>query len=234
MTSATSTLPNDDAVLGQIRRVLHGRTVRILDLGGGSGVYAVPLAGDGHEVLVLDHSNDALATLGRRAHAEGVDDRVTGRTADLDSLGASLQAASGDLVLCHRVLEHVESAEATLAAAAEALAPDGLLSIVVTNRPGAVLSRIIAGRLDEAEALLESAAPVPSGRRFDAAELTELVQRSGLRVVAMRGVGLIGELNPAEAATAAGRALAERVADDAVLSGAAPLLHVLAAHRHGS
>lgn len=234
MTSATSTLPNDDAVLGQIRRVLDARTVRILDLGGGSGVYAVPLAGDGHEVLVLDHSNDALATLARRAQAEGVDGRVTGRTADLDSLGESLQPASGDLVLCHRVLEHVESAEATLAAAAEALAPDGLLSIVVTNRPGAVLSRIIAGRLDEADALLDDPTTSQSGRRFDIAELTELMQRAGLRIIALRGVGLIGELNPEEAATAAGRALAERIADDAVLAAAAPLLHVIAAHRHGS
>ena len=43
----------------------------VLDLGGGSGVSAVPLAELGHRVTVLDVSADALATLHRRAEEAG-------------------------------------------------------------------------------------------------------------------------------------------------------------------
>jgi len=50
----------------------------VLDCGGGSGTYAVPLAARGASVTVVDISADALATLARRAAEAGVGDRVRG------------------------------------------------------------------------------------------------------------------------------------------------------------
>ena len=44
-----------------------GTPLRVLDVGGGSGMFAVPLARLGHDVTVVDPSADALATLRRRA-----------------------------------------------------------------------------------------------------------------------------------------------------------------------
>lgn len=234
MHAATSALPSHDAVLGLIRSLVGEKKVDVLDLGGGSGVYAVPIAADGHTVQVLDHSNDALATLARRAQAEGVGERVTGHNVDLDRVGEPLAAHSADLVLCHRVLEFVESPADMLSAAAGALADGGMLSIVAANRPGAVLSRIIAGRFDEANAVLDGAVPAQAGHRFDVEELRGMLGRVGLRVTHVRGIGLIGELNPAEAASAAGRTLGERVASDPFLAQAAPLLHIIAVRGHGS
>lgn len=234
MPAATDALPDHDAVLGVLRGLIGDRTVRVLDLGGGSGVYAVPIAGDGHTVHVLDHSNDALATLARRAQAAGVGERVVGHNVDLDRVGEPLEAHSADLVLCHRVLEFVESPSDMLAAATGTLAPGGILSIVVANRPGVVLSRIISGRFDEANAVLDRTSPAPAGHRFDADELRELLERLDLTVTHIRGIGLIGELNPGEAETPAGRGLAERVAADAFLARAAPLLHVVAVRGHGT
>ena len=38
-----------------------GRPLRVLDLGGGTGGTAVPLAAAGHDVTVVDPSPDALA-----------------------------------------------------------------------------------------------------------------------------------------------------------------------------
>lgn len=234
MHAATSALPDNDAVLGLIRGLVGDRKVRVLDLGGGSGVYAVPIAADGHTVHVLDHSNDALATLARRAEAEGVGERVVGHNVDLDSVGEPLEAHSADVVLCHRVLEFVESPVDMLAAAANALVDGGMLSIVAANRPGAVISRIIGGRFDEAVAVLDGTAPAQAGHRFDAEELRGMIEDLGVHVTHIRGIGLIGELNPAESDTVAGRALADRVAADSFLVQAAPLLHIIAVRGHGS
>lgn len=235
MSAPTSALPNDDAVLATLREAVGDRAVRVLDLGGGTGGYAVPLACHGHTVEVLDHSNDALATLARRAQAEGVGDRVAGRVADLDHLAESVRERSADLVLCHRVLEFVDSPVQTMRAAASTLADGGMLSVVAANRAGAALSRVIAGRFDEAEAALDGAHTAQTGHRFDAAELTGMLQEAGLAVRRLRGVGLIGELNPSEAGTAAARALGERLAADPVLAQVAPLLHLIAVRdEHGA
>ena len=49
-----------------------GRAVTAVDVGGGTGGFAVPLAMDGHHVTVVDPSPDALAALKRRAVEAGV------------------------------------------------------------------------------------------------------------------------------------------------------------------
>ena len=49
-----------------------GRPLVVLDLGGGTGGLAVPLALAGHHVHVLDPSPDALASLQRRAGEQGL------------------------------------------------------------------------------------------------------------------------------------------------------------------
>ncbi|GEM_PF-110261 len=49
-----------------------GRPLVVLDLGGGTGGLAVPLALAGHHVHVLDPSPDALASLQRRASEQGL------------------------------------------------------------------------------------------------------------------------------------------------------------------
>jgi len=70
----------------------------VLDLGGGSGVSAVPLAELGHRVTVLDVSADALATLHRRAEDAGVADRVTPVQGEVERLPPAVTPGSYDLV----------------------------------------------------------------------------------------------------------------------------------------
>ena len=188
--------------------------------------------GDGD---LTDDIVDALATLARRAQAEGVGELVDGRAADLDRLADAITPGSAEVVLCHRILEYVDSPAATLAAATSALAPGGIMSIVVANRPGAVLSRVIAGRFDEAGSILDGASTPQAGARFTAAEITALLEDVGLRVQQVRGVGLIGELNPSASFSVQAKALADRLASDATLAQAAPLLHIIAGRsEHGA
>ena len=171
--------------------------MRILDLGGGTGELAVPLAELGPLVTgsltVIDPSPDALAALARRATESGVSDRVVGVQGDGDTLDALSHGQTYDLVCCHGVLEVVDDPSATMAALAAALAPQGRLSLLVAGRLAAVVARALAGEFAHAQALLEgtdgrwgSGDPLP--RRFDVPQLQDLAAAAGL-VVALRVAG---------------------------------------------
>ena len=85
--------------------------LRVLDVGGGDGRDAVPLAEAGHHVTILDPAPSWLAEARRRAERAGVDDRVAtvrGSLDDLASVGRDF-----DLVLCHFVLQYRPRALAT-------------------------------------------------------------------------------------------------------------------------
>src|SRR6187200_1531133 len=69
-----------------VQQVLGAPGGRIVDIGGGTGGFAVRLAEQGHQVTVVDPSPDALAALGRRAAESDVADRVTGVQGDLAGL----------------------------------------------------------------------------------------------------------------------------------------------------
>ncbi|MGL5860198.1 MAG: methyltransferase domain-containing protein, partial [Phycicoccus sp.] len=73
--------------LAERRRRELGRVLRVLDLGGGTGGTAVPLAAAGHDVTVVDPSPDALAALRRRAGESGVTSRVRALQGDTDTVG---------------------------------------------------------------------------------------------------------------------------------------------------
>jgi SAM-dependent methyltransferase len=149
-----------------------GRPASVVDIGGGTGGFAVRAAELGHRVVVIDPSPDALATLARRAEESGVADRVTGHQGDLDSLdsiidlvhlvsegtGTGIGSGQGaDVVLCHGVLEIVEDPATALAALARVLRPGGTLSLLVNQRHAAVVARAMAGHFQQARALLDAA-----------------------------------------------------------------------------
>ncbi len=188
-----------------------GRPLRVLDLGGGTGELAVPLAELGSdlvaEVTVVDPNPNALAALARRAAEPGADvaARVHGYQGDADTLAEVLPdhsfAQGYDLVCCHGVLEVVDDPAATLAALAAALTSDGHLSLLVAGRLAAVWARALAGELGQAHGALTSpdgrwGASDPLPRRFDLHELRELVTAAGLVEHRWHGVRLLGDLVP--------------------------------------
>ncbi|HEY7717281.1 MAG TPA: methyltransferase, partial [Pedococcus sp.] len=150
------------------RRQALGRPLRVLDLGGGTGGLAVPLAEQGHHVTVVDPSPDALAILARRADESGVADRVTAVQGDLGtladgSLADRVPPGSADLVLCHGVLEIVDDVPAALASIAALLRPGGVLSLLVGQRHAAVVTRAMAGHFAQALAILDDAGSDTTG-----------------------------------------------------------------------
>ncbi|WP_440900152.1 class I SAM-dependent methyltransferase, partial [Actinosynnema sp.] len=120
-----------DTELTAARHRRGGEPPRVLDVGGGTGVWAVQLAAAGCAVTVVDPSPDALATLTRRAAEAGVADRVIAVQGDTDALGELVSDGAADLVLGHGLLEVVDDATTALAALAAAAAPGGAVSVLV-------------------------------------------------------------------------------------------------------
>ncbi|WP_327237008.1 methyltransferase [Streptomyces sp. NBC_01317] len=173
----------------------------VLDTGGGTGNFAVPVARLGHRVTVVDPSPNALFALERRADEAGVADRVHGVQGDIHGLFDVVGRAGFDAVLCHGVLEYVDDPADGVRTVSDALRPAGALSLLAAGIGGAVLARALAGHFSEARQALTDPAgrwgegdPVP--RRFTAEQLTELVGGAGLRVGAVHGVRVFADLVP--------------------------------------
>ncbi|HET8561032.1 MAG TPA: methyltransferase [Marmoricola sp.] len=170
---------------------------RVVDIGGGTGGFAVRVAGLGHRVTVVDPSPDALAALARRADEQGVADRVTGQQGDLADLLELVPAGSVDLVLCHGVLGLLDDPAAALRTLGEVLRPGGALSLLVGQRHAAVLARAMAGHLVAARELLEEGGPISGERRFTADGLTGLLAEAGFAVRSVHAVRVFTDLVPA-------------------------------------
>jgi len=227
-----------DRLLAERRSATDRTVLDVIDLGGGTGGFAVPIAELGHRVTVVDPSPDALAALQRRAAEAGVADLVHAEQGDAAALADVVETSSADLVLCHGVLEYVDEPAAAARAAVAALRPGGFASLLVAQRLGAVLSRALAGRFAEAQRLLHDASgrygdtdPLP--RRFDQASVLALLAGEPVRLHEVHGVRLVTDLLPGalvdgdpEAAEAL-LALERDATCHPGLSGLAAALHVV-------
>ena len=212
------------------------RAPLILDVGGGTGAWAVPLARYGCAVTVVDNSPDALAALHRRASDAGVDSMVTAVQGDVDALTDVVPPGGADLVLGHGLLEVVDDAGAAVAALAQAAAPGAAVSVLVAGRYAAVLARTLSGKLGEAMAVLSD----PHGRfgtddglrrRLDAAELRGLLEAAGLDVEVLQGDGVLEAWVPG-AVRDGGPTAARSIADLEALAAAADPLRDVATRLH--
>jgi len=177
----------------------------ILDAGGGTGGFAVPLAGLGHHVTVIDPSPDSLAAAERRAAEMAVPLRVV--QGDVTDLAVVAGDQNADLVLCHSVLEYVDSPADAMASIAQVLRPGGAVSVLAASSVAAVIHRALAGRFDDARRLLAGigtgpAEPASAGpatarpRRFTLPAAVALIEGAGLRAGSAHGVRVFADLVP--------------------------------------
>jgi len=224
-----------------LRSVLDAAGPRdVLDVGGGTGGFAVPIAELGHRVTVVDPSPDALAALERRAAERGVPRAALHAVqGDLAGLREHCEPASVDLVLCHGVLEMADDPAAGLAAVAEVLRPGGVVSLLAANRTAAVVARALGGHFAEAQRALADprgrfGAQDPLAARFSEEELARLLSEAGLAVESVHGVRVFTDLVPGALVDAEPHgpgdlaALEAAVADRPEFRAVASRLHLLA------
>jgi SAM-dependent methyltransferase len=224
-----------------LREVLAARAAQtgrdrldVIDAGGGTGGFAVPLAVLGHSVTVVDPNADSLAAAQRRAAERDV--RISAVQGEADGLDSVVGEQAADLIICHSVLEYVDSPADALAAIARVLRPDGTVSVLASGVVAAVLHRALTGRFDEARALLErdrQGMPGAGPRWFTLPGLTALIEGAGLTPGAAIGAEIFGGLVPsvlvdAEPGAAESlRALEAAAATYPALRDVAAKLHVL-------
>lgn len=189
------------AAFAERSAALGRAALEVLDAGGGTGGFAVPLAQLGHHVTVVDPSPDALAALERRAAEAGVTGQVRAIQGDAAGLLEVVDPASADALLCHGVLEVVDDPTTALAAVAKVLRSGGVASVLAANRHAVVLSRAIGGHFEQARRALDDPGgrwsdhdPVP--RRFDLAELSKLIATAGFTVAQTHGIRVFADLVP--------------------------------------
>lgn len=165
--------------LDLLRRWLPGdwRLRRVVDLGCGGGLLAVPLAEAGARVVGVDLAPHALAA-GRQRQAAGYLP-IAG-----DLLRCPLANGCGDVVLLADVLEHTPQPRVAVREAARLLRPDGHLFVNTIART--VRSRLLAITLGEGLGI------VPRGTHawslfVSPGELDEMAAAAGLARVARVG-----------------------------------------------
>lgn len=214
--------------------LLERDSLAVLDIGGGSGAFAVRVAETGHAVTLVDPSPDAVAAAQRRADEQGLGSLLTATVGDLDSLGGIVQGPF-DLILCHDVLGVAADPGAALEQVAGVLALGGHLSLVVGQLQAAILGRAMAGHLDQALELAQGAGTdVP--RRFEYAQALALVEAAGLTIDLVHGVRVFADSVPSAVIDSDPHAYAQLVELERTVAfrpefaGWAAQLHVLA-HR---
>jgi S-adenosylmethionine-dependent methyltransferase len=178
-------------------------SLHALDIGCGTGVTALRLAGLGVRVTLLD-SSPAMLNIARGAAIElGVADKISPQEGTADQLASLFHGGTFDLIVCHNVLEYVDDPAAVLFGAASLLRDSSsLLSVLVRNRAGEVFKAAIqGGDLEAAEDALTSEWGQESlyrgkVRLFTLEKVREMLKASSFRVVAERGVRVVSDYLP--------------------------------------
>ena len=128
-------------------------SLRVLDLGCGTGATAVRLAQLGFQVTLLDSSAAMLELAQLAAQEAGVAEKIALKLGDVARLTDLFTTELFDVILCHNLLEYVDDPQAVLCGAARVMRDSSaILSILVRNQAGEVLKAAIqAGDLAAAE-----------------------------------------------------------------------------------
>jgi S-adenosylmethionine-dependent methyltransferase len=189
-------LPRDDAA-----------KLRALDVGGGTGFASVELARLGHEVVLLDSSEQMLQIARQDADACNVTPRISFCRAETKQLRELFAADSFDVVICHNLLEYSEVPSTTVCDIAHVLRKNGLFSVLVRNRAGEVLKDAVKSqdwKLATANLTADTVIDTLYGnsmRLFAPADLQEMLARCGLEIVAEHGVRVFCDYLALEAPT---------------------------------
>jgi SAM-dependent methyltransferase len=132
-------------------------TLQIADIGGGGGIDALWLAGQGHSVTIAEPAAAqlALAEAKLAAATSTIRERVTLRRATTDEL---LQDGEGkyDLVLSHGVAMYLPDPDAYIDSLVMLTRPHGHISVLEKGYWGAYTTLVREGKYSEADQLAES------------------------------------------------------------------------------
>lgn len=185
-------------------------SLRVLDVGCGTGAIAIRLARHGLHVTLLDSSQAMLDIAKRAARDAGVAEKIALQLGDAAQLVSIFHPQSFDVILCHNTLEYIDDPGIVLRGAARVMRDSSaIISILVRNRAGEVLKAAIqAGDLTAAEQNLAAEWAQESlyggkVRLFTSKALEGMLKDVPLTLTAWRGVRVIADYLPAKISRAA-------------------------------
>ena len=166
----------------------------VVDVGGGAGRIAVPLARKGYEVTILDLSEEALR---RAREALGREDAATQRRVRLvpgrgEEAPCLLGEETFDAATCHGVLPSVEDPEPLVRALVRLVRPGGLISVLAKNAEALAMRPALQGHYRKALASLgadRDEGPLGALTRADTVTgLRGILEAAGGEFIAWHGV----------------------------------------------
>lgn len=121
--------------------------LRVLDAGGGEGVFSRQLAQQGHRVTVCDVSANMLGLSRQGVQGAPYEHHMQWLHSSIQDLPVD---ELYDVVLCHAVLEWTVNPAEILSALLKQLKPGGRLSVMFFNRHSTVFRCLVRGYLDKA------------------------------------------------------------------------------------
>lgn len=118
----------------------RGKSLRILDAGGGQGQLSIELGRLGHRVTLCDISSNMLSLAKAQFAEAGVKAEFVHQSIQAH---CAANPESYDLVLCHAVLEWVANPQELLAGLKGALDTEGYLSLSFYNLNGMVMKNLL-------------------------------------------------------------------------------------------
>ncbi|SDJ46768.1 Methyltransferase domain-containing protein [Frankineae bacterium MT45] len=195
----------------------------VLDVGGGAGHQAFPLAQAGYQVTLLDSSPAMLAKAQQRLLHLAVDAQERVTLLEADGLHAA-EAVAGrhfDAVLCHGVLGYLDRPEPLVEQLCRCARPGGLVSIMTSNANAMAVRPALERRWDDALASFDATTEIGvlgvPGRADTVAGLSEILRGQGVTPLGWYGVWLFvdwlefsgAELDPKDAQQMAATAAVE-------------------------
>lgn len=182
-----------------LRRHLPAGPLKILDVAGGNGLDAVQLAGQGHEVTLVDISSKMLAEAVRNAEESGVATSMTFTRGDVAALPDLFSEPAFDMVLCHNLIQYVDDLDATIRAICHPLRASGIVSLMSVNRHSD-LYRTAIREMDLAAAYAQLDTETTVARlfgltvhRYAAEDMIGPLEAAGCAVVGQYGVRCVSD-----------------------------------------
>lgn len=188
-------------IFSTLEKLITKKPSRILDAGGGTGFYSIPLAVKGHEIIILDVSEKMLKKARENAEESNVTERVRTILGDIHRL--NFPNSYFDVVLCHLAFGHVSKPLKTLREFHRVLKKDGLLSLTVDNKYPHIIAEILRGNFLKAERILRTenffVSPrkgIPEIRTFTKDEIVSLCKNANFKIVSVKGMRIISDYLP--------------------------------------
>jgi ubiquinone/menaquinone biosynthesis C-methylase UbiE len=187
----------NDIIFSTLQEVIGKKRTRILDAGGGTGFYSLPLAAQGHEVVILDKSRNMLKVAEEKAKKLGAEAKIRTVVGDMENIKEPSE--SFDVVVCHLALCHSKDPLKALKEFSRVLRKHGILSLVAENKMFFSVSEAFKGNLAEAlrrykeEHLAVAVSTLGKLRTFERKKLLDLLEQAGFEPVRVLGLRIISD-----------------------------------------